>query len=145
MALKETTRSSLKKREKCLYQIFAIHFSFCKNIYSLCLDNLDGLISCENIMNIHHLKIVDCDNLKSSIGVKNITGSVVFECCGALKSLQNIPEVEIIGCDHITDFSGLGNHEKLTLGGADLGVFQSFQKNHPKVMETIEELIVQED
>jgi hypothetical protein len=139
-----------ERREVCISNFRSLKdFSFCKNIYDLNLSDLNGLISCDNIMNIHHLKVIDCVNLKSSKGLKNITGSVVFMSCEALTSiinLENIPEVEIIDCEHITDFSGLGNHHKLTLRGADLlGVFQSFRKNHPKVMKTIEELIVQED
>jgi hypothetical protein len=76
-------------------------FSFCKNICKVTLSVLDGLISCENIMNIHHLKIYYCRNLTSSKGLKNITGSVTFHSCETLSSindLQNIPVVEIEYC-----------------------------------------------
>jgi hypothetical protein len=71
-------------------------FSFCKNIYKLNLSFLDGLISCENIMNIHHLEIYYCKNLTSSKGLKNITGSVTFQSCGALNSINNLQNIPVV-------------------------------------------------
>jgi hypothetical protein len=97
---------------------------------------------CENIMNIHHLTIYACKNLASSKGLKNITESVNFQSCIALKSindLQNIPVVTIEYCAMVTDFSGLGNNENLTMRGESLG-FRFFRNANPDVMKTIKQL-----
>jgi hypothetical protein len=120
-------------------------FTFCKNIYQIDLSNLNGLVDCKGIMNIHHLKITNCISLVSTEGLQNITGSVTIEACFNLKcltSLRNVPEVKFyLFCKH-GDFSGLGNHEKLTVHGYDLTAFKRFQEKNPTIFKTIRNLII---
>jgi hypothetical protein len=117
-------------------------FSFCRNIYEVDLFGLHLITSCAEIMNIHFLKVRRCDNLTTSQGLRNITGSITFELCGSLVSLldvQKIREVAILSCNCITDFSGLGNNEKLTIDGESH--FETFQKDHPEISDTIGEVV----
>jgi hypothetical protein len=121
-------------------------FIFCKNLYEVELFDLSGVITCKEIMNIHHLKIRYCRRFASTDGLRNITGSVLFEVCPALQRLfgmQNIPEIVLCGCDKIRDFSGLGNHEILTMKRSNLRYFIEFQKENPDIFKTIQKLIIE--
>jgi hypothetical protein len=133
-------RSIRRKVGVCLLSR-CIDFSFCRNIYELELFSLDMMTSCAEIMNIHFLTVKHCDNLTTSQGLRNITGSITFEFCDSLSLLdvQKIPEVAILSCKDITDFSGLGNNDKLTIRGQSN--FETFQKDHPKISDTIGEVV----
>jgi hypothetical protein len=68
------------------------------------------------ISHIHHLEISACDNLVSCTGLTNIIGSVTLDYCESLcflDGLRGIPEVVLEGCESLTKFEGLGNHESL--------------------------------
>jgi hypothetical protein len=118
-------------------------FTFCKNIYQVELSYLDGLVDCKGIMNIHHLKITSCYSFVSTEGLQNIAGSVTIKSCyslGCLTGLRNVPEVTLNVCDRC-DFTGLGNHEKLTVHGY-LTAFKRFLKENPNIFKTIRNLII---
>jgi hypothetical protein len=121
-------------------------FSFCQYLYHLKLSNLDELISCEGISNIHTLEISDCDALISTKGLRNIFGKLDICNCNFLVSVvdvQNIPEVEISDCPKVTDFSGLGHNKIVNISGCHtMELFEKFQEENPGIINTIVQLTV---
>jgi hypothetical protein len=117
------------------------------NIYQLELF-LVKLRSCSGIQNIHHLKIKRCSFLTTTLGLGNISGSLLVERCSALTSLldlQNIPVVQIhLNHQRITDFSGLGNNEKLIVKGDCSKSFVRFKRDSPHSFGTVKEFIIKQ-
>jgi hypothetical protein len=89
------------------------HFN-CHHIYQLDLVGIQ-IESLEGVVNIHHLT-VRSSWLRTTKGLRNITGSLTLPDARALKSIErvkNIPIVKITWATFLTKFEGLGNHQEL--------------------------------
>jgi hypothetical protein len=118
------------KRTVSLTNLHSVqNFNFCQNIYQLSLHTVGrNLTTCEGIANIHILSITNCIHLNTTLGLNNITGSVTFDKCIALKALiglKNIPKVHLIYCNAVSNFNGLGNNQLLHVTGVP-----EFEKLH---------------
>jgi hypothetical protein len=99
------------------------------------------------ITKIHHLEIISCTDLMTTEGLGSVTGSLILSHCWNVTSLiglENIPEVSVISCKNIVDFSGLGHHQKLTVCGnlTFKKVLKEFQKEgmHSELFDSIDHL-----
>jgi hypothetical protein len=119
-------------------------FKFCVNIHSLALWEIPRLFSCHGIRNIHSLKIKYCSGLSTTAGLENISDCISIAHCTSLcrlEDLQGIPEVSILRCDKIHDFSGLGNNEAVCITGENTTkAFKKFEQENPQIIATIEDV-----
>jgi recombinational DNA repair protein (RecF pathway) len=76
-----------------------------------------------------------------------VTGSLLldnFRYLTSLEELENVPEIFINSCPKIVDFTGLGNHKKLTVCGNSVFevMLKEFQtkKRHSALFESVEHL-----
>jgi hypothetical protein len=120
------------------------NFNFCVNIYSLELLGIPRLFSCHGIRNISMLKIRYCSGLSTTAGLENISDCLSIAHCTSLcrlEDLQGIPEVSILRCYKIYDFSGLGNNEAVCITGEmTTEAFKKFEMDNPQIIATIEDV-----
>jgi hypothetical protein len=121
-----------------------------QNIYHLILDRYTTStlpLDLSLIDDVHHLQINYCSNLTTTKGLGTVTGSLSISHCAKLTSLEgleNIPEVSIMFCPSVEDFTGLGHHKALTVLGSTAfeKVIEEFEKErkHSELFGSIGQL-----
>eukprot|EP01040_Poterioochromonas_malhamensis_P015295 gene15295-17101_t len=117
-----------------------VHFSMLCSLHTLELYGMPRLLHCEGIHDVNHLVIVECPNLLTTKGLRNIVNSITITSCVSLDTLvdiQGVPEINIVYCEALKDYSSLKDHQVVMILGIPLSQ-QSFlqDQQHEKNIQT---------